>query len=90
MRVARRGGYASTGANGRSHRSSAKDDGFEVTAWPSQGGRGAADRLSLSLGDDELELLLLHAPALHHRMRSALMHAPGSTQDCFLIKKPAV
>lgn len=85
MRVVRRGGYASVGADGnaaggRSNNSgvgkkgssssrASLDDGMEVTVWPSQGGRGAADRLSLSLADDELELLLLHAPALFHRMR---------------------
>ena len=76
----RRGGYASVGANGNNSSSSSSGkkssssgaslgDGMEVTVWPSQGGRGATDRLSLSLADDELELLLLHAPALFHRMR---------------------
>jgi hypothetical protein len=46
------------------------DDGLSFAVWPTQGGRGPRDRMTLVVGDDELELLLLHAPALASRART--------------------
>ena len=46
----------------------AADDGIEIVAVPPMS-RGEADRITVSVSDDHLELLLLHQPALFHRMR---------------------
>ena len=53
--------------------------GVSFIAWPTVGPRGEAGRLSLAVTEDDLELLLLYAPALVLPHRFHLMAPSRAT-----------